>query len=306
VETAFGGTACCPDSHRPGPRLRQVRRSLLRLHLGVGAAVVAYICLVSLSGCVVLFEHELYRFFSPDPALTSPDRERRLSAAELTLAARRQYPHDRVVGVWDRKVSADVIAELWLEGEGGLRRRLFNPYSGGDLGNAQPVSLQAVGFLRDVHINLLGGHVGRIANGIGSLVMVLLSLSGAFLRLGNLKRSHFLSKRPAADLAQRARQLHRRTGVWMIAFAAVWGATGACLAFPSFVHSLVGTSFAGEAVLRGLYAIHSGSAGGWFTKTLWAACGLLTSLLAITGVVGLPRRALQSGSARWRRPVEKE
>jgi uncharacterized iron-regulated membrane protein len=291
VEKAFCGTSCTRDSNRPSPRLRRVRRSLLRLHLGVGAAVVGYICLMSLSGCVVLFEHELYRFFSPDPALISSDPQRRLSAAELMQAALWQYPHDRVVGVWDRKVSADVIAELWLEGEGGLRRRLFNPYSGADLGNAQPFSLQALGFLRDAHTNLLGGHWGRVANGIGSLVMVLLSLSGTFLWVGNLKRSRFLSKRPATDLAERARKLHRRTGVWMIIFAAVWGATGACFAFPSFVHSLVGAAFTDEAIFRGMYAIHSGSAGGWFTKALWAASGLLTSLLAVTGVMGLRRRA---------------
>jgi uncharacterized iron-regulated membrane protein len=257
--------------------------------------VVIYICLVSLSGCVVLFEHELYRFFSPDPALTSSDRQRRLSTAELMQAALWQYPHDRVVGAWDRNVSTGLIVELWLEGEGGLRRRLFNPYSGADLGNAQPFSLQALGFLRDLHINLLGGHLGRVANGIGSLVMVLLSVSGAFLWLGNLKRSRFLSKRPATDLTERARKLHRRTGVWMIIFAAVWGVTGACFAFPSFVHGLDGTSFfGGDAILRGLYAIHSGSAGGWFTKTLWAASGLLTSLLAVTGVMALRRRAPQT------------
>jgi uncharacterized iron-regulated membrane protein len=291
VEKGYCGTFSSGDSNRAGPLFREPRRALLRLHLWFGAAVVVYICLVSLSGCVVLFEHELYRFFSPDPVLTSSDRQRRLSAVELTQSALWQYPHDRVVGVWDRKVSADVIAELWLEGEGGLRRRLFNPYSGADLGDAQPFSLQALGFLRDVHINLLGGHLGRIANGIGSLVMVLLSLSGAVLWLGNLKRSRFLSRRPAAGLAERASQLHRRTGVWMIIFAAVWGATGACFAFPSFVQSVVGSSFGGEAILQGLYAIHSGSAGGWFTKTLWAAPGLLTSLLAVTGVMGLRRRA---------------
>jgi uncharacterized iron-regulated membrane protein len=255
------------------------RRSLLRLHLGVGAAVVVYICLVSLSGCIVLFEQELYGVFSPDPALTSSDHQRRLSAAELMQAAVWQYPHDRVVGVWDRKVSADVIAELWLEGDGRLRRRLFNPYSGADLGNAQPLSLQALGLVRDAHINLLGGHLGRVANGIGSLLMVLLSLSGAFLWLGNRKRSRFLSRRPATELPERARKLHRRTGVWMIVFAAVWGASGACFAFPSFVPNLVGSSFGGEVILEALYAIHSGSAGGWFTKMLWAASGVLTSLL---------------------------
>jgi uncharacterized iron-regulated membrane protein len=291
VEKAYCGTSCSRDSKRPGPLFRQVRRSLLKLHLWFGAAVAVYICLVSLSGCIVLFEHELYRLFSPDPAFTASDGQRRLSNGELVQAALRQYPHNRVVGVWDRKVSTDVIAELWLEGEGGLRRRLFNPYSGADLGNAQPVSLQALNFLRDAHISLLGGHWGRVANGIGALAMVLLSLSGASLWLGNLNRSRFLSKRPATDLAERARKLHRRTGVWMTIFSAVWGATGACFAFPVFVHSLVESPFGEEAIFRGLYAVHSGSAGGGFTKALWAASGLLTSLLAITGVIGLRRRA---------------
>jgi len=136
-----------------------------------------------------------------------------------------------------------------------------------------------------------GGHLGRVVNGIGALVMVLLSLSGAFLWLGNRKRSRFLSRRPATNLPERARKLHRRTGVWMIMFAAVWGASGACFAFPAFVHNLVGISFGGDAISEGLYAIHSGSAGGWFTKILWAACGLLTSLLAVTGVMGLRLRA---------------
>ena len=295
MEKAYCGTSCSRDSNRSGPLFGQVRRSLFRLHLGVGAAVVVYICFVSLSGCIVLFEHELYRLFSPDPELTSSDHQQRLNAAELMQAALWQYPHDRVVGVWDRKVSADVIAELWLEGDGGLRQRLFNPYSGADLGNAQPFSLQVVGFVRDAHMNLSGGHLGRVINGIGSLAMVLLSLSAAFLWLGNRKPSPVLSERPAVDLAVRARKFHRRTGIWMIMFAAAWGATGACFAFPSFVHSIVGPSFGGQAIFEGLYAIHSGSAGGWLTRTLWAASGVLTCLLAVTGAMGLRRRAPKPG-----------
>jgi uncharacterized iron-regulated membrane protein len=57
------------------------------------------------------------------------------------------------------------------------------------------------------------------------------------------------------------------------------------------VHSIVGTPFGGEVIFEGLYAIHSGSAGGWLTKTIWAASGVLTSLLAVTGVMGWRRRA---------------
>jgi uncharacterized iron-regulated membrane protein len=251
---------------------------------------VAYIFFVSLSGCIVLFEHELYRFFSPDPELGPTDHQR-LSVAELVQAARSRYPHDHVVGVWDRKVSAGVIAELWLEGEGGLRRRLFHPHSGEDLGEARPFSLQALGFLRDAHTNLLGGRLGRIANGIGSLAMVLLSFSGGLLWFGNLKRSRIPSNRPAVDLKESARKFHRRAGVWVIVFAAVWGITGTCFAFPWLVHTALGAGSTGEAVFEGLYVVHSGSVGGLLTKTIWAASGVLTSLLAVTGVMGWRRRA---------------
>ena len=102
MQEAYYGTSCSRDSDRAGLLLRQVRRSLFRLHLGLGTAAAVYICLVSLSGCVVLFEHELYRYFSPDPELTSSDRLQRLSAAELMQAALWQYLHNHVVGVWDR------------------------------------------------------------------------------------------------------------------------------------------------------------------------------------------------------------
>jgi uncharacterized iron-regulated membrane protein len=289
VEKAYYGICGSRDSNRPGPLFRRVCRSLCRLHVWLGTAVVAYIVLVSLSGCIVLFEHEFYRFFSPDPELASLGRQR-LSVAELMQAALLQYPHDRVVGVWDRKVSADVIAELWLEGEGGLRRRLFHPYSGEDLGNARPFSLQALSFVRDAHMNLLAGRLGRVANGIGSLAMMLLSLTGAFLWLGHPRRSHSRSNRVALDLIQRTRKFHRRAGVWMIIFTAVWGATGVCFVFPWLVHTVAEVGSAGEAIFEALYAIHSGSAGGWFTKSIWAVSGLLTCLLAVTGVMGWRRR----------------
>jgi uncharacterized iron-regulated membrane protein len=53
------------DRKRAGLLFRRVSRSLLRLHLWLGTMAVAYILFVSLSGCIILFQHELYRFFPP-------------------------------------------------------------------------------------------------------------------------------------------------------------------------------------------------------------------------------------------------
>lgn len=293
-------SVCAWERKASGLSSGRVFRSLLRLHGWLGAAAVAYIFFVSLSGCIVLFEHELYGFFSPDPQVASSGQ--RLNADELVRAAYLQYPDDRVVGVWDKRVTADVVAELWLEGEAGLRRRLFHPYTGADIGNAQPFGLRALALVRDAHMNLLAGHRGRVINGIASLSMVLLSLSGVLLWFGSLKSPRARPDPPVIHLSQRARRFHRGAGIWMIGFAIVWGATGVCFAFPSLVHSLAVPGSGGEAVFEGLYAIHSGSAGGWLTKTIWAASGLLISILAVTGVMGWRRRGPKPITRYWPSP----
>jgi uncharacterized iron-regulated membrane protein len=286
-------TACFSRRERLGSFALRNCRSPLPWHFWLGTAVLPYILFVSLSGCIILFEQDLYRFFSPDPEMATSDGQR-LSTDELMHAALLRYPDDRVVGVWDRKVSADVVAELWLEGPGGTRRRLFHPYTGADLGSAEPLSLRALAFLRDAHMNLLAGHRGRIVNGIGAFSMVLLSLSGALLWSGRLRRARRHSELPATNLTEGASKFHRHAGAWMIVFAILSGATGACFTFPSLVHGLVGPASGDEAVFDWLYTIHSGSAGGWFTKTIWAASGLLTSLLAVTGAVRWHGRAART------------
>src|SRR4051812_38082385 len=107
----------------------------MSLHKWVGAAAALYLCLISLSGCVILFEHEFYRLLSPDPAVETTKLPR-LSTAALTDIAISRYSEERIVAVWDKKVSADIVAEVWLDGRDGLQRRLLHPYTGADLGPA--------------------------------------------------------------------------------------------------------------------------------------------------------------------------
>ena len=68
----------------------------------VGATTVLYLSVVCLSGCIVLFERDLYRWLSPDPAV-EPVSVSRLSNAELINITFTRYPEHRVVGVWDKK-----------------------------------------------------------------------------------------------------------------------------------------------------------------------------------------------------------
>jgi uncharacterized iron-regulated membrane protein len=233
----------------------------------VGATSVLYLSVVCLSGCVVLFERDLYRLLSPDPAvelLSVP----RLSGAELINIAFTRYPEHRVVGVWDKKVSADVIAEIWLDGRNGLRRRLLNPYTGADLGAAQPLGLQILLMVHQTHTKLATGALGHFVNGLGSLMLMLLAASSLL--------SWIVCKREpqSGSIRFNVRSLHRQIGFWMLPSAALWGATGLILSVPASL---------GGGTVEWAYALHTGMGGGSVVTAVWAACSLLTSVLLLAG-----------------------
>jgi uncharacterized iron-regulated membrane protein len=234
----------------------------------VGAATVLYIFVLCLSGSVALFERDLYRLLSPDPAL-EPAAVPRLSGGELINIALARYPEHGVVGVWDRKVSADVIAEIWLDGRGELHRRLLNPYTGADLGPAQPASLRILATVRQLHTNLIAGTPGRLINGLGSVMLLLLATSAVVSWI--FRRVEPPRSPPPKDAIS---SFHRRVGIWMIPFAALWGLTGIILTGPVLF---------GDRTVEWAYALHAGVGGGWAAKALLAACALLTSILLLVG-----------------------
>jgi len=220
---------------------------------------------------------------SPDPAVDRASVPR-LSGAELIGIAFRRYPEHHVVGVWDKKVSADVIAEIWLDGRNGLHRRLLNPYTGADLGAAQPLGLRVLSMIRQSHTNLVKGTLGqltlgRFVNGLGSLVLVLLAMSSL---LSFMFRKRVPERRPARDAI---RSLHRQIGLWMLPFAILWGATGLILSAPASL---------GDGTVEWAYTLHTGTGGGAVLTALWAVTSLLTSMLLLAGAW-----------AWWRKPARK-
>lgn len=251
----------------PGYCSFSVRRWASFLHTWIGVTTVLYLFVLCLSGCVVLFERDLYRMLSPDPPV-EPVSVPRLSGAELINLAFSRYPEHRVVGVWDKKVSADVIAEIWLDGRNGLHRRLLNPYTGADLGTAQPLGLRVLSLIRQSHTNLVKGTAGQLMNGLGSLVLLLLAASSLLSWI--LRRSEPQSRPPRFNV----RLFHRQVGFWMLPFAILWGATGLILSAPALL---------GNGTVEWAYALHTGMGGSSVVTAVWAACSLLTSVLLLAG-----------------------
>jgi len=146
------------------PKSLWLRKAMFQVHLWTGIALGIYVFAISVSGSAIVFRNELYNSLWPPPRLVAIGGHR-LSHGELRDAAQRAYPDYRVSWIWDARKSSDppnLAIEIWLDRNGHKKQRLFDPYSGRDLGESRPYSIQLMGWLLDLHVNLLSGKTGRL------------------------------------------------------------------------------------------------------------------------------------------------
>jgi uncharacterized iron-regulated membrane protein len=126
-------------------------------------AVGLYVLMISATGSVLVYWNELYRAATPEPIISNGPGPR-LTDEQLAAAARRLYPSDRVVKI-SRMRNLDQAVDVSLLRGGKMRRRLFDPRSGSDLGDTVPTGFWLVSKVLDLHDNLLAGPTGRKVNG---------------------------------------------------------------------------------------------------------------------------------------------
>src|SRR6185295_18245405 len=103
----------------------------------------------------------------------------RLSPEELQQDVQRLYPDYTVDVSIPRRT--DRPASVVLARDDKRIVRLFDPYTGMDLGDPLTDGVRVIEWIADFHDNLLIGPRGRLINGIGAIFVTLLSLTGAIL-----------------------------------------------------------------------------------------------------------------------------
>jgi uncharacterized iron-regulated membrane protein len=240
-------------------------------HFWLGIAATIYIVFVGVTGSAIVFEHELYQFLLPDPPLSATTGAR-LDDGALKSVIAFHFPNSVVVGLWDRRLTDGMVVEAWLDGSNGTFRRLIHPATGEDLGDAQPFALRLLALLRRAHITAMAESSGQIVNAAGALMLIALSISGLAMR----RRASVSSGRKKNALT-----FHRIVGTVGSFFGILWGLTGACLVFPAAFVGVLGA--ANEPLFEWVYVLHTGSAGGLMTRTLWTGAALTLVLAAVTG-----------------------
>jgi uncharacterized iron-regulated membrane protein len=213
------------------PQSVWLRKAIFQIHLWTGIAMGLYVVAISVSGSALFFRSAVNEA-TPGRKIVAGSG-RLLTNAELVEAARRAYPE-----YTPRNVSAGTTpgleVEITLERGAKRKVRIFDPYTGRDLGEAVPYSLQIMSWMLNLHVNLLAGPTGRIVNGVCAILLTLLSVTGAVIwwpGIRNWRRS--LTVNPRANWKRMNWDLHSAVGFWTFAFFFMWSFTGIYLVFPA-------------------------------------------------------------------------
>lgn len=296
------------------PQQVWLRRAAFQIHLWAGLAIGLYIVMLCLTGSALVYRGVLDDAFET-PAPTFEPGRMPLSTEEMTRAAQRAYPGYTVTRVGGNRINRRrPIIEVWVERGDEKIERLFNPYTGDDLGPALHWVTRANIWLANLHDELLfeDGERGRFWNGVGSAVVTLLCITGAIVwwpGIRNWRRGIGVKWRAAWPRLNF--DLHSALGFWFFLLILMWAVTGVYLAIPepfsalvdrySDANEVLGTR-TGDIILRWGVRLHFGR---WEDTpplmAVWAALGLVPAIMFATGAIMWWHRVLRK---RQVRPVE--
>lgn len=289
------------------------RKALFQVHLWTGVGVGLYVFLISVTGSALVYRNELFLAVTPKPIIAVPSGER-LTDDQLKNAALRAYPGLEVIQV-RRARNPDQSVDVSLQRGKDVKTRMFDPYTGKDLGDSVPLGVTLVSGLIDLHDNLLAGRTGRAVNGAGAVFLIVLCLTGTVIWWPGIRKWRgSLWPDWRANWRRFSWTLHSAVGFWFFAIVLLWGVTGVYLCFSGPLGELADRleplteANAGlrvvDRITYWLAYLHFGRFGGRISgcgpicastfKILWAVFGLTLPVMFVTGAVMWWTRVLRN------------
>jgi uncharacterized iron-regulated membrane protein len=273
-----------------------VRRALFQVHLWTGIGLGLYVFTICVSGSALVFRNQLFDYFSRPP-VTVDTVSPRLTDAQIIEAAEREHPGYKVDNLWPTRRTNRAV-ELWLTRDEDTIERLFDPYTGKDLGRAEPVMVTFLVYLASFHDDLMYQEAGRKVNGIGGLFLTITSLTGLLIWWPGI-----MSWRKSLAIEWRANwkrfnwTLHSAVGFWTSLIVLMFAFTGFYLVFQEPFMAIVDyfeppvrlagrrQLRTGDLILRWMSRAHFGRNWGWEISALWVVLGLIPPMLFVTGAI---------------------
>ena len=209
------------------PQRVWLRRALFQVHLWTGIALGLYVVMLSITGSALVYRNELDRFFAT-PKPTFDPSAKRLSKDELKAIAEKLYPGYTITQVGDRITRRNPTIEIWAEKGSDKKERLFNPYTGADLGEAVTQGEYFVLWLARLHDELLFDRPGKYWNGALSAVFTITAFTGLIVWWpGSSRWKRSLGIKWSSGWRRFNWDLHSAIGFWLFLFMGLEAATAA-------------------------------------------------------------------------------
>jgi uncharacterized iron-regulated membrane protein len=290
------------------------RRALFQVHLWTGLGIGIYVVVVSLSGSAIVFRRELNKALCPRIIMVNPSGVR-MTDAQLATTAQRAFQRSPRPGMQNFRIevhgsrAAGAAVEVWYVSDRGRIERLFDPYTGRELGDTVACEPALVWRLVALHADLLGGDTGRAINGVGGVLLVVMCATGAIIWWPGAKRwRRSLTLRWNVGGRRFTRDLHGVSGFWLFALILLWAVSGVYLAFPNVFYAAGNFLLGGDDSDFSIYLklnvffdwltrLHFGRAFGFWVKVLWVILGLVPCALLVTGALMWWHRVVRPASA---------
>ncbi len=224
------------------PQQVWLRRLLFQVHLWLGLIAALYVIAIGVTGSILVFKTEAVASLLPRMREPTGNTGRLAPVGAVIRNAKAHNPQDRVVLVHlprgDRK-EYEVVA---LRGVGMRSSKIMltaHPETGEIIGGVN-LTRSWIGWAHNIHIFLLAGRGGFIANGVGAVVVLLLAATGLVLwwpGINNWRRAFKI------DFGLRWRRIvfdsHNVIGFYTLGLLVIWSVSTVYFVWPEKVVTVV-------------------------------------------------------------------
>jgi len=296
------------------PQTALLRKTIFQLHLWSGIGFGLYVLVASVTGSILVYSNELFRAATRDPIVVAQSGSP-LTDDQLKAAAISAWPGYTIAAI-NRESNPNQAVTISLKAGTRAKSRLFNPYTGADLGDSVPLGIFLVSRLMQLHDDLLAGPTGRKVNGAGAFLLLLLGFTGIVVWWPGIRTwRRSLTIHRNTGWRRFTWDLHSMMGFWSFGFLLIFGVSGIYLGNPQPFQDLADSIEPATAANAGVRTVdqiiywlaylHFGRVNGIgipcsgpgfcdkATKFTWAAFGLAPAAMFLTGALMWWNRVLR-------------
>jgi uncharacterized iron-regulated membrane protein len=207
------------------PRRLWLWKANFQVHLWLGIVVALYLIVVGITGSILVFRDELEALAGINPWQNIHPVEPLADITQVIRNVRAAYPGRPVISVYT-PTKTNPTFEATVQGRRDRITVAAHPVTGAILGPV-PGTKSWLSFVRELHVTLMAGVKGRMANGIGGALLVLLNLTGIVIWWPGIKSWKRALK---VDFRRTWRRinydLHNAVGFWTLTLISFWGISG--------------------------------------------------------------------------------